>query len=119
MRIYIWFPVLTSLSLGFTFMNIPPLGPQFMGLMGIGYDGLSILLSGLFWSHSFMQLPGGMIADRWNPWNIMVCGLGICLLGNLLPFIKPESLAFGTALRAFVGIGTSISFLAMMKVILL
>lgn len=119
MRAYLWFPVLTSLSLGFTFMNIPPLGPQFMELMGVGFDGLSILLSGLFWSHALLQLPSGLIADRWNPWNLLVGGLGICLLGNLLPFIKPDSLVLATVWRALVGVGTSVSFLAMMKVILI
>ena len=119
MRVYIWFPVLASMSLGFTFMNIPPLGHQFMGLMGVGYDGLSILLSGLFWTHAFLQLPAGLIADRFNSKNLVMAGLGICVLGNLLPFIKADSLALATLLRAVTGIGTSMSFLAMMKLILL
>lgn len=119
MRIYVWYPVLASMSLGYTFMNIPPLGRQFMDLMGIGFDGLSVMLTGLFWTHAFLQLPAGMVADRFDPKKLMGVGLGICLMGNLLPFIRPDSLLLASVLRAFTGIGTSISFLAMMKLIII
>ena len=119
MRIYVWYPVLASMCLGFTFMNIPPLGRQFMDLMGVGYDGLSILLTGLFWTHAFLQLPAGLIADRFDPKKLMIAGLAICILGNLLPFFRPDSLILASLLRAVTGVGTSISFLAMMKLILI
>lgn len=117
MRIYIWFPVFVSIGLGFTFMNIPPLNQQFMALLDVSYGGLSWLLSGLFWTHAFMQLPAGIIADRGSPWNVLVLGLGICVAANALPFLKSDSLSLAVGLRFFLGIGTSLAFLAMIKVL--
>ncbi len=117
MPIYLWYPILVSMGLGFTFMNIPPVNRQFMALFGVGYDGLSWLLSGLFWTHAFMQLPAGIIADRRSPWTVLMVGLGIGVAANALPFLAPDSLALATAMRAFLGVGTSLSFLALMKVI--
>lgn len=117
MRIYVWFPIVVSLGLGFTFMNIPPLNRQFMELLNVDYAGLSWLLSGLFWSHALGQLPAGLISDRFSPWSVMVAGLAICILANLLPFINPHSAFLATGMRFFLGAGTSLSFLAMMKVV--
>jgi len=117
MRIYVWFPILASMSLGFSFMNIPPLNHQFMDLLKINYGALSWLLSGLFWTHAIMQLPAGLIADRGDPWKVLALGLVICVVANILPFIKPDSQALAIALRFFLGIGTSLAFLAMIKVL--
>ena len=119
MRIYIWYPILVSMALGFTFMNIPPVNRQFMEMMGVGYDGLSWFLSGLFWSHAFGQIPAGLIADRTNAWKTLVVGLLICLLANILPFINPQSVTLATALRFFLGAGTSLTFLATVKILLI
>lgn len=118
MKIYVWYPILVSLGLGFTFMNIPPVNRQFMDLMDVGYDGLSWLLSGLFWSHAFGQIPAGFIADRCSSWNTAVAGLSICVLANALPFLDPSSLALATGMRFFLGLGTSLAFMAAMKIML-
>lgn len=118
MKIYIWYPILVSLGLGFTFMNIPPVNRQFMDLMGVGYDGLSWFLSGLFWSHAFGQIPAGFIADRCNFWSTAVAGFSVCVLANILPFLDPSSLALATGMRFFLGLGTSLAFMAAMKIML-
>ncbi|MDR0882528.1 MAG: MFS transporter [Candidatus Adiutrix sp.] len=118
MKIYIWYPVLVSMGLGFTFMCIPPLNPQFMALLGVSYDGLAWLLSGLFWTHSLMQLPAGLISDRYSPWRVLVAGLVIALAANILPFINPHSLILATSLRFVLGVGTSLAFLALIKVMI-
>lgn len=114
-RLYFWYPIVVSLGLGFTFMNIPPLSRQFMAMLGVGYDGLSWLLSGLFWTHALAQLPAGLIADRANPWKALMVGLSICILANALPFLNPSSLTLATSLRFMLGLGTSLSFLALMR----
>lgn len=117
-KIYIWYPILVSVGLGFTFMNIPPVGGQFMAMMNVGYDGLSWLLSGLFWSHAFGQIPAGFIADRCSFWKTAAVGLTICLFANLLPFLAPANLTLATGLRFLLGVGTSLSFMAAMKIML-
>lgn len=117
MRIYVWFPILVSMGLGFTFMNIPPLNDQFMALLKVNYGALSWLLSGLYWTHAIMQLPAGLIADRGDPWKVLTVGLAICVVANALPFVKPDSLPLAIGLRFFLGIGTSLAFLALVKVL--
>ena len=119
MRIYIWYPILASFSLGCSFMNIPPLGPQFMELLNVDYDGFSWLLSGLFWSHALMQVPAGLIVDRLDSWVVLVVGLIICVTACFLPFLNPHSWPLAIGMRILLGVGTSLAFLGMMKMMLI
>ena len=111
--------MLVSLALGFTFLNIPPLGRQFMALLDIGYDGLSWVLSGMLWAHALSQIPAGLVADRIGPWTTMMAGLSICILANLCPFLDPRSLPLAVGMRFCLGVGASLSLLGAMKTIYL
>jgi len=115
--VYAWYPMLLSMSMGFGFLNIPPLSRQFMSLLGVGYDGLSLVLSGLLWAHALAQLPAGVIADRLGAWSTIMAGLAISLMANLLPFLDPRSLPLAVAMRFLAGAGASLAVLGVMKVI--
>ena len=119
MHLYIWYPIIVSLSLGCSFMNIPPLSPEFMELLNIDYDGFSWLLSGLFWSHALMQVPAGLIADRLNPWVVLVLGLGTCVVACFIPFLAPHNWPLALGMRVLLGVGTSLAFLGMMKMMII
>lgn len=119
MPLFVWFPVLAGLAIGYSFMNIPPIADQFMGMFGVGYAGLSFFLSGLLWSHSALQIPAGLIIDRFGT---VKCIAFSCLLGiacNLLPLAMPSHMQLGVAARFMLGITTSTLFLCMMKIIAL
>ena len=58
------FALLLGFDLGITFMNIPPALQTLMGVYGVSYVTISVLIGTLFWSHALMQMPAGLITDR-------------------------------------------------------
>lgn len=101
---------------GFMFMNIPPVAGQFMDLFGVSYGGLSFFLSALFWSHSVVQVPAGILVDRLGVFRSLVICIVICAGCNLLPFLAPRSLAFAAFARFMLGFGTGPLFLVVVKI---
>lgn len=117
MPAYVWFPVLAGLTIGFSFMNIPPLADQFMALFNVGYAGLSLFLSGLLWAHALMQIPAGLLVDRIGFFKSFVIAACLGIGMNLAPFAAPNSLAIATAARFMLGVCTGLMFLCILKII--
>lgn len=115
--IYFWYPVLGCLGLGYIFMSVPPVSDQFMALFGVGYGGLSVFLSAIYWTHSASQVPAGLLIDRIGPMRSLTLCLGGCLLGSLLPFLMPHSMAIAIAVRLLLGLATGTTFLVLVKIL--
>lgn len=114
---YIWFPTLAGVALGYGFMSIPPVADQFMGIFGVGYAGLGLLLSGLLWSHALSQIPAGLLVDRIGVFHALAAGAGCAVLFNLLPFLAPNSLTLAIAMRFCLGLCTGVIFLSILKIL--
>ena len=114
MNVRIWFSFLIGLGLGLTFMNIPPGLTLLMTVYKVTYTGISVLISALLWSHALMQIPAGLIADKFGIGRTLLLGLTILALGNLLPAAMP-SLSLAVISRVFTGIGTGLAFVTTMK----
>jgi MFS family permease len=117
MPVYVWYPILASLAVGFAFMNLPPLADDFMAIYGVSYGGLSLLFSALLWSHSLFQIPSGLIVDKFGPHKSLVASSGVAIAANLGPFLAPASLALAIAMRLVLGLCTCLNFLAVLKLI--
>ncbi len=114
---YIWYPVLASLGLGFTFMNIPPVADQFMTLFGVGHAGLGLFLSGLYWSHFLSQVPAGIVVDRLGVFRSFLLSFAVTLVVNLIPLLAPDSLMLAIVMRFFLGLAASVMFLSIVKTV--
>lgn len=117
MPAYIWFPVIAGLGIGYAFMSIPPVADQFMGLFGVGYGGLSLLLSGLLWSHSLSQIPAGLLVDRIGVFRGLMAGAGCGVAFNFLPLLAPDNLTLAIAMRFLLGLCTGVLFLSILKIL--
>ena len=115
--IYFWFPVVGCIAGGTFFMNIAPVADQFMKLFGVGYAGLSVFISIISWSHSFFQMPGGLVVDRAGVTRALSICLVVMIIANLVPFAAPESLPLAIAMKALLGLVTGSFFMAMIKII--
>ena len=113
-NVRIWFAFFIGLGLGVTFMNIPPGLTLLMTVYKVTYTGISVLISALLWSHALMQIPAGLIADRFGIGRTLLLGLTILALGNLLPAAMPN-LSLAVISRVFTGIGTGLTFVTTMK----
>ena len=63
----ILFTFVMGLVLGIIFLNIPPALDTLMLLYSVTYTDISVLISSLLWSHALMQIPAGIITDRYFP----------------------------------------------------
>jgi sugar phosphate permease len=110
------FALLNGLNLGVIFMNIPPVLSELMGLYGVSYTQISILMSALLWPHAAMQLPGGMITDRLGIRRTQLVSLACMGVGNAVPALSP-TLGWALGGRMITGIGTGMGWLATLKLL--
>lgn len=113
-NVRILFAFFISLGLGITFMNIPPGLTLLMAVYKVTYTGISVLISALLWSHALMQIPAGLIADRFGIGRTLLFGLTVLAFGNLLPAAMPN-LSLAVMSRVLTGIGTGLIFVTAMK----
>jgi len=112
------FALLLGLTTGYIFLNIPPALDAMMTLYGPSYVKISLLMSALLWSHTLMQVPGGMIADRLGIVRTLSIGLLLMGFGNLMAASFPN-LALAILGRVVIGFGTGLNFVTSMKLIAL
>ncbi|MDR2441907.1 MAG: MFS transporter [Deltaproteobacteria bacterium] len=117
MAVYVWYPILASLAVGFAFMNLPPLADDLMALYGVSYGGLSLLFSALLWAHSLFQIPSGLIIDKFGPYKTLVFSGLLAIFANLAPFLAYSSLALAISMRLVLGLCTCLNFLSVLKLI--
>ncbi len=108
----------TGFVMGITFMNIPSALGRLMELYDASYSTISVLMSALLWTHALVQIPAGILVDRYGlKWNLFFC-LTAMSLGNLIPAMDP-SLGLAVVGRTVTGIGTALAFSTIFKMIAL
>ncbi len=112
------FALLMGLLLGVVFLSIPPALSELKAIYRASYTEISVLVSSLLWSHAAVQIPAGMIADRWGIRRTLLMSLMCIGVGNAIPGFLPE-LGLAIVGRAISGVGTGLSFVTVMKMIAL
>ncbi len=67
-----------------------------------------------FYSYVAMQIPTGILADRWGPRALLTLGAGIAALGTLLFALAP-TLFWAGAGRLLIGASVGVAFVCMLK----
>lgn len=70
-----------------------------------------------YYAYDLMQLPAGILLDRYHPKYVLIFALLICLIGNLLFAGNP--LIFAEFGRFLVGLGSAFAFVGALKLIVL
>ncbi len=87
---------------------------QLMTEFSLGAAALGNLSAFYFYSYVFMQVPTGILADRWGPRRLLTAGATVGALGSLVFALAP-TLFWANAGRLMVGASLSVAFVAMMK----
>ena len=77
---------------------------------------LGVLAATYFYVYTVMQVPTGMLADTLGPRRILVLGGVVGGIGSFLFGFAP-SLDVALAGRTLIGLGVSVTFIAMLKII--
>ncbi|MBI4986729.1 MAG: MFS transporter [Rhodocyclales bacterium] len=87
---------------------------QLMTDFGIGRAALGNLSAFYFYSYVAMQIPTGIIADRWGPRRLLTAGAGVAALGTLL-FAAAQDIFWASTGRLLIGASVAVAFVSMLK----
>lgn len=88
---------------------------ELMGDFGINAAGLGNLSAFYFYSYVVMQVPTGLLADRWGPRRLLAMGAFVAGLGTLLFALAGEFFWAGTG-RLLIGGSVAVAFVGLLKV---
>ena len=87
---------------------------QLMLEFSIGGAALGNLSAFYFYSYVAMQIPTGMIADRWGPRRLLTVGAGVAALGTAL-FAFAPTIFWANMGRLLIGASVAVAFVSMLK----
>lgn len=87
---------------------------QLMAEFAIGGAALGNLSAFYFYAYVAMQIPTGVMADRWGPRRVLAVGSGIAALGSLL-FAFAPSFGWAGFGRLLVGASVAVAFVSTLK----
>ena len=67
-----------------------------------------------FYSYVAMQIPTGILADRWGPRRLLTAGAGVAALGTVLFALAP-TLFWANMGRLLIGASVGVAFVCMLK----
>lgn len=108
--------IMVSLFLAFEMaVQVSPsvMASDLMHSLSIGAFSLGIMSSVYFYSYTSMQIPSGLLFDRFSARTILVFAVMICSVGSIL-FGCITSFYFGCLARLLMGIGSAFAFVSVL-----
>jgi MFS family permease len=87
---------------------------QLMTEFSLGAAALGNLSAFYFYAYVAMQIPTGILADRYGPRRVLAAGAGVATLGSLV-FAMAPSFAWAAGGRLLIGASVAVGFVSMMK----
>ncbi|HCZ14125.1 MAG TPA: MFS transporter [Candidatus Accumulibacter sp.] len=87
---------------------------RLMNDFAIGATELGNLSAFYFYSYVAMQIPTGIIADRWGPRRLLTAGAAVAAVGSAVFAYAPD-LWWASAGRLLVGASVAVAFVSMLK----
>jgi MFS family permease len=97
-------------------LGFAPLIPTFVADLGVTYAAAGVIQTAYFWTYTAMQVPIGLLADRWGAVRVMLLFLTVLLAGALL-FAGSQSFAQSLSARALIGLGAAAVWVPGMRLI--
>ena len=107
--IFVAFSLAYSLSEFFRISHAV-IGPDLMAELDFTVSGLSLLASVFFITFAAMQLPNGLLFDKFGPRRIVPCLMAVGIAGATL-FAVADSIFMLSVARAVMGIGWAVTFM--------
>ncbi len=99
------------------FQRVAPavLTAELMRDFGVGATGLGQLSAFYFYSYVAMQIPTGILADRWGPRRLLGAGALVAGGGSVLFALAPDIL-WANAGRLLIGGSVAVAFVGLLKI---
>ena len=89
---------------------------ELMRDLAVGATSLGVLSSAYFYSYALLQLPIGLLTDRFGPRRLMSAAALGCAVASL-GFAYSETLWSATFYRALIGIGVAFAFVGTLAIL--
>ena len=87
---------------------------ELMSEFSLGAAALGNLAAFYYYSYVAMQIPAGVLADRWGPRRVLTAGAAVAAAGTLLFALAP-GYAVASLGRLLIGGSVGVAFVAMLK----
>lgn len=87
---------------------------ELMNDFGIGAAALGNLSALFFYSYVAMQVPTGLMADKWGPRRLLTAGAFVAAVGTMI-FAWSEDLRWAGLGRLLIGGSTAVAYVVMLK----
>lgn len=87
---------------------------ELMGEFSLGAAALGNLAAFYYYSYVAMQIPAGVLADRWGPRRVLTAGAAVAAAGTLLFALAPGYAGAGLG-RLMIGGSVGVAFVSMLK----
>ncbi|MBU1236293.1 MAG: MFS transporter [Gammaproteobacteria bacterium] len=87
---------------------------QLMADFALGGAALGNLSAFYFYAYVAMQIPTGLLADRWGPRRLLTAGIAVASLGGALFALAP-TFALAATGRLLIGASVGVGFVSMLK----
>ncbi len=115
LRLYLCFAAAYLLS--YVYRNINAvISPELIATLGVSASSLGLLTSAYFVAFAAMQIPAGMLLDRFGPRRVEPVFLVVAGCGALA-FAASDTVSGLTLARALIGAGVSVCLMAPLKAI--
>ena len=100
------------------FLRIAPsvMAPELMRDFGVGAAMLGNLSAIYFFTYALLQVPGGMMLDRFGPRRVLTAAIALCALATAL-FAVADGTAWAYAGRSLVGAASAFSLVGALKLV--
>lgn len=88
---------------------------QLQESLSLGAFGLGLMSGFYFYSYAAMQIPAGLLFDRFNPRHVITSAILVCALGCLC-FGLSTNVYLGSLSRVLMGFGSAFAFVAVLVV---
>ena len=113
--------ILSVCTLGFMQTHIhrvgfAPLIPTFVADLRLTYAAAGAIMTAYFWTYTAVQVPIGLLVDRWGARRVMVAFMAVLVLGAAL-FPLSRTYTQSLLARALVGLGAAAVWVPSLRLI--
>src|SRR5215217_2167539 len=98
-------------AVGWNIANVGAVARSMADAYGVSLASVGLLTTALFVVHMAMQIPAGIVVDRFGARRAGMLAAAVLAAANGVALLSP-SFALGLTARAFAGIGTGLGFVA-------
>ena len=112
----LWCACLIAFAFSANYTNHAPIAQTLMGVFHFDKASAGLLTTGMFFTHAFMQIPGGILGDKFGGRRVVIFAMSLVFLGNI-GITFSENYTMLLVWKIITGFGTGSCFIGGAKYI--